>query len=372
MKKTLFILLILALITSCKPKAPAYNITGYFEGATDSTEFFIQKRVSGKVVTVDSAIAIAGRFVMKGGSVEYPEMVTLTGKNIRGALSFYIENSDINIKGHIDSLFNAVVEGSKTHNEYINLIKSLEPLNKKFSELYSQYREANQAGDKEKSETIEKQLDDLQKEMREVQISFIRDNPASFVAPAVLRNVNYDLEADEIEALINGLDTTVKKVQIIKDLEARVEVMKKVMVGQKAPDFELNDPDGNPVNLYSKVGKTKLLLIDFWASWCGPCRLENPNVVKIWKEFNKKGFDVFGVSLDRPGEKDKWLQAIKDDQFTWTHVSDLKYWDCEAAKLYAVNAIPANFLLDESGIIIARNLRGDDLYNKVSELLGEK
>ena len=145
-----------------------------------------------------------------------------------------------------------------------------------------------------------------------------------------------------------------------------------IPVGSKAPDFTLNDVNDQPLALSSVIGKSKLLLVDFWAAWCGPCRQENPNVVKVWKEFNKKGFDVFGVSLDRPGEKEKWMQAIKDDQLTWSHVSDLKFWDCEAAKLYAVRAIPANFLLDETGTIIGKNLRGDDLYNKVKELLEAK
>jgi peroxiredoxin len=149
---------------------------------------------------------------------------------------------------------------------------------------------------------------------------------------------------------------------------ARAHLMKTVAIGQKAPDFTLNDVNDNPVSLSSKIG-TKLLLVDFWAAWCNPCRQENPNVVKIYKEFHKKGFDVFGVSLDR--RKEDWVEAIAADKLTWTHVSDLQYWDNAAARLYAVNAIPANFLLDENGVIIARNLRGDDLLNKVKEILGK-
>jgi peroxiredoxin len=144
--------------------------------------------------------------------------------------------------------------------------------------------------------------------------------------------------------------------------------MKAVSVGKKAPDFTMNDVAGNPVSLSSKFG-AKLLLVDFWAAWCGPCRQENPNVVKVYNEFKKKGFDIFGVSLDR--SKDDWVKAIADDKLSWTHVSDLQYWSNAAAKMYAVNSIPANFLLDETGTIIARNLRGEDLRNKVIELLGK-
>ena len=152
----------------------------------------------------------------------------------------------------------------------------------------------------------------------------------------------------------------------IKSIKDRLAAMKVVSVGQKAPDFTMNDPDGKPVSLSSRIG-SKLLLIDFWAAWCNPCRQENPNVVKVYNEFHKKGFDILGVSLDQ--QKEDWVKAIADDKLTWTQVSDLKYWGNAAAKLYAVNSIPSNFLLDENGIIIGRNLRGDDLYKKVNEEL---
>jgi peroxiredoxin len=177
------------------------------------------------------------------------------------------------------------------------------------------------------------------------------------------------MEPDEIEAAITAMDTVISNLPQIQSLKERLAVMKSVAIGQKAPDFTLNNVEGSPVALSSKIG-TKLLLVDFWAAWCGPCRQENPNVVKVYNEFNKKGFDVFGVSLDQ--EKDAWVKAINDDKLTWTHVSDLQYWSSAAAKIYAVNAIPANFLLDETGTIIGKNLRGEDLYNKVNEILGAK
>ena len=137
------------------------------------------------------------------------------------------------------------------------------------------------------------------------------------------------------------------------------------ITGEKAIELSGQLPDGSPFNLSDLKGK--YVLIDFWGSWCGPCRQENPNVVKVYNEFKNKGFDVFGVSLDQ--SKDDWVKAIADDKLTWTHVSDLKYWSSDAAKLYAVNSIPANFLLDETGTIIGRNLRGNDLREKVKELL---
>jgi peroxiredoxin len=205
--------------------------------------------------------------------------------------------------------------------------------------------------------------------MTALQKEFIKNHPASYVTPSILRSISYEMDADELEAAVNAVDTNIAKLEIIKDLKERVITMKAVAVGQKAPDFTLDDVNGNPVSLYSKIG-SKLLLIDFWAAWCGPCRQENPNLVKVYNAFHKKGFDVFGVSLDR--SKDDWVKAIADDKLTWTHVSDLQYWNNAAAKLYAVNSIPANFLLDETGTIVGRNLRGDALYNKVNEVLGGK
>jgi peroxiredoxin len=371
MKKLIYLFVIAAIMTACtsKPKEPQYVIKGKITGA-DSVTFILQKRVAGKTVKLDSAMVLKGEFTLKGGKVEYPENVTLLAKNMRKGMSFYLENSEITITGHIDSLYNATITGSKSQDEYKGMMASMEPLNKKYSDLYKVYQEADKAGDKAKTAEIEKQFEGISKEMTQVQKDFVKNNPASFVAPSILRSLSYDMEPAEIETYINAMDTNVAKIQLVKDLKARVDVMKTVAVGQKAPDFTLNDVNDKPVALSSKIGKSKLLLVDFWAAWCGPCRGENPNVVKVWKEWNKKGFDVFGVSLDQ--KKEDWVKAIADDKLTWTHVSDLQYWSSAAAKLYAVNAIPANFLLDEKGTIIARNLRGEELANKVKELLTAK
>jgi peroxiredoxin len=368
MKNLLILVIVAALMTACATKEPSYVVKGKIAGG-DSVTFFLKKRVSGQYVSLDSAMVLKGEFTMKGGAVEYPEMVVLMTADGRKGMQFFLENSEISITGHLDSLYNAVVTGSKTHTEYDGLTK---PFNTRMNELSKEYQVARQNNDTARTSAIGKEFDVIQKEMTAAQKEFIKNNPASYASPMVLRGISYEMSAEEIEGYLNGLDTTVAKIQMVKDMKIRVEAMKNVEIGKKAPDFTLNDVNDQPVSLYSKVGQAKLLLVDFWASWCGPCRQENPNVVKVWKEFNKKGFDVFGVSLDRPGAKDAWMQAIEKDQLTWTHVSDLKFWDCAPAKMYAVNAIPANFLLDESGTIIGKNLRGDDLYNKVKELLTAK
>ena len=365
MKKFVYLLVLTAIIFACKSE-PHFVIKGKIANS-DSVTFLLQKREAGKIVTIDSAISNKGSFKM-AGVVEYPDLVQLVALNTNYRTSFYLENAEISISGTLDSLFNAKISGSKTQDEYIAFIETNKPLSEKYSAMVADYQAARQANDIVKIAEIEKAADEIAKEMTNLQKDFIKNNPSSFVTPSILKSLSYEMEPGEIEEAINAMDTNVANVPVIKDLKVRLEGMKIVAIGQKAPDFTMNDVNGNPVSLSSKFG-AKLLLVDFWAAWCGPCRQENPNVVKVHNEFMKKGFDVFGVSLDQ--SKDAWVKAIADDKLTWTHVSDLKYWNNAAARMYAVNSIPANFLLDETGTIIARNLRGEDLYNKVNEILNK-
>lgn len=365
MKKLISFIAIPVLLGACAG-GPHYVINGKISGA-DSLTFLLQKREAGRYITLDSAVADKGSFKMKGGPVKYPQMVSLSVKNSRMRTQFFLENSEITIAGKLDSLYDARVTGSKTQDEYKRFIDSGKSLSDKYTKIYNDYQNAYQQGDTASVARLEKEADAVQNEITAHQKDFIKSNPKSFITPSLLAGISYDMEAGELESFITGLDTTVANTPLIKDLKDRVTKLKLVAVGQKAPDFTLNDPEGKPVSLSSKIGP-KLLLIDFWASWCGPCRKENPNVVKIYNEFHKKGFDVFGVSLDQ--KRDDWVKAISDDKLTWTHVSDLQFWSNAAAKLYAINSIPSNLLLDGNGMIIGKNLRGSDLYNKVKETLG--
>lgn len=363
----IYLFLLGTIISSCSTK-PHYIVKGMIDGS-DSVTFYLQKREAGKSVSIDSAVSHRGIFTMKGGAVDYPQFIQLIAGNTKKRISFYLENSEITVKGNLDSLYKADVTGSKTEDEYLAFIKSNKPLSDKYSKLVGKYQSLSQSGDVANLPGLEKQLDSIQTEMTNLQKTFVKTNPHSYVTPSVLIGISYEMEADEIESLISGLDTTIAALPSIKSLKERVAVMKSVAMGQKAPDFTMNGVDDKPITLSSKFGP-KLLLVDFWASWCNPCRQENPNVVKVYTEFHKKGFDVLGVSLDQ--KKDSWVKAISDDKLAWTHVSDLQYWNNSAAKLFAVNSIPANFLLDEHGVIIGKNLRGDALYNKVNETLGVK
>ena len=308
-------------------------------------------------------------FTFRGGPVDYPQMIQLVAGDTRKRTSFYLENSVIKVTGTLDSLFKAEITGSKTHDEYKSFVDSNKLLSDVYAKIYSEYQDAIQSGNSALLAEIEKRADSVQTEMHKNQKNFIINNPSSYVTPSILGSISHSMEADELETMLSNLDTAIAALPQMLTLKERVSVLKAVAIGQKAPDFTMNDVDGNPVSLSSKTG-SKLLLVDFWAAWCGPCRKENPHIVKVYNEFHKKGFDILGVSLDQ--KKEDWIKAIADDKLTWTHVSDLQYWSNAAARAYAVNSIPASFLLDETGTIIAKNLRGDDLYNKVKEVLEGK
>lgn len=205
------------------------------------------------------------------------------------------------------------------------------------------------------------------KKQRDVKIEeFIKQNPGSIVPAYVLyREFAYRLTPEEIKANIDLLTPELHTTQYVTVLNELIEVLNTVSIGKKAPDFTALSPEGKSISLVSQQGR--YLLVDFWAAWCGPCRRENPNLVKSYQKYHEKGFDVLGVSLDK--SKEDWVKAIKDDHLTWTQVSDLSYWNSAPAKLYGIRAIPANVLIGPDGTIVARNLRGDELDEKLADLL---
>jgi peroxiredoxin len=286
----------------------------------------------------------------------------------RDMLPLFLEPGKLELTA-TDSLKNSTLTGSKGYDDFAALMKQGQSYEEKLNPLYEQYSKARAAGDKETLSKLETQLETIDAEMREqIYGAFLKSNPRSPVALYALKQyAGYDIDADKIEPLFNTLPANVQKWPSAVKFKEQIDIAKKTGIGRYAMDFTQNDTLSKPVSLSSFKGK--YVLVDFWASWCGPCRAENPNVVNTFHKYQDKNFTILSVSLDRPGQKERWLKAIHDDGLTWTHVSDLKFWDNEVAKLYGIRAIPQNFLLDPQGKIIAKNLRGEELDQKLSELI---
>jgi peroxiredoxin len=201
-------------------------------------------------------------------------------------------------------------------------------------------------------------------------VKFIKANPGSFSAIYLLNSYAAGMDLTEVESLYASLLPKYKETSNGKSIAKIIEARKITAIGKTAPDFSQPDTSGKEVKLSDFRGK--YVLVDFWASWCGPCRAENPNLVKTYNKYKDNGFTVLGVSLDQPGKKNSWLAAIHKDNLTWTQVSDLKFWDNEVAVLYGIKAIPSNLLLDPQGKIVAKDLRGEELDKKLAGTLKDK
>jgi len=357
--------MIAVILLSCTAKNKnQYTLNGTVKGV-DTGTVYLQKSEDGRLIKLDSTIITEGRFSFKGG-ITTPEMWSLAFRGNDIIFPFFVENSEIELSVIADSIEKSSVKGSAAQDIYKQYLDQANIIDEKMEEAYNTYKKAREKNDTVTMTKMDTVSDQLEKEMKRMIIDFAKANNKSAVAPYLIMKNSYQFELPELTEIALAFDTSLKASPYYKNVNDRVEILKRVDIGQPAVDFTLNDSLGNPVMLSSLKGK--YLLVDFWASWCKPCRAENPNVVKAYQSFNKKGFDVLGVSFDK--NREKWIKATQDDHLTWTHVSDLQGWGNAAGKLYGINSIPANVLLDKDQKIIARNLRGEDLIKKLTELLG--
>ena len=322
-----------------------FTVNGYGKGFKEGDKIFLLYREPGKTVSVaDSTLVRNGRFEFKGkiknavkGGI-YRNTNPVYANDIEDAINFYVEPGQIKLQS-ADTLRGAVLSGT--------------PLNADYNEL--------------RQSLMKRKL--IDEEIQSIMFDFIKRHPNSYVSLVTLNELSVNKKLlPQVEALVPLLSNVLKANPIGLKIFERISFEKKINVGMMAKEFGMADVNGKTVQLSSYKGK--YVMVDFWASWCLPCRDENPNVIAAYQKYKEKGFTVLGVSLDDKNSKLAWLKAIKEDGLPWTQVSDLKGWKNEVAVLYGVTSIPANVLIDPTGKIIGKDLKGSFLNKKLAEIFG--
>ena len=344
-------------LAACNAQS-GYKVTGTVEGMPDGKAI---------IATVNgSSLDTLAKADVKNGSFEFTGNVSEpTGAYImvigqRGAIPFMLENANITVNAGQAGLTVTGSEGQKIYDQFmaINTTTQQEAM-----KLQQEYQAAN--GDQAKMQAVQEAYAKLMTDAQAKETELIKANPDSYVSTFVIVSSMGQMEYEQLKERYNLLGEKAKASAQGKAIAAQIAKLESTAIGQIAPNFTITTPEGESISLYDIKGKVKL--IDFWASWCGPCRGENPHVVEIYKEYHPKGLEIFGVSLDN--NKEAWVKAIADDGLVWKHGSDLQGWKSAPAKLYSVSGIPHTVLLDENNKIIAKNLRGEELKQKIAELL---
>ena len=375
MKKVLLGLIVAATIVSCNQKPEGYEINGTITGEVEEGTSIFLKAIgdNNQPVAIDTATIKNGTFQFTG-TAGLPEMHYIFLDKSPGYTAVILENGEIDFKGQKDSLGFAEVSGTVQNDIFADYLKKSKGISERASSIQADMQKAGASQDQATITALQEEMGELQEEYKNFELDYIKSNPNGLISALLVDRAlaSRQLNAEEVRALYDGLSAEIKETKAAKgvlerliEFEKKAEASKSTDIGAVAPEFSAPDPDGKQISLSAIKGK--LTLIDFWAAWCKPCRAENPNVVDVYNKYHDKGLNIIGVSLDR--KADDWKKAIATDKLDWNQVSNVAYFNDPIAKLYNVDAIPAAFLLDENGVIVAKNLRGPALEAKVVELL---
>ncbi len=368
MNKILQFSLLAISFSSLAQTAFNFSVSGTLKNVSDNAYTYIHHKWNNQDIT-DSAKVKSGNFTYTGKGTE-PNMYWLTKRNNineQPNLIFFVDGGKTTIKANVDSLPYAKVQGGQTQKDYMDYNAMMQGFGVKQQDMVTRYNEAKAKGDAGMMNAIQAEYQNMDKEVKASLENFIKKHPKSAVSGyAIYFNYqNANVPPEDLERIVGLLDKSILTTKYGKLAQEKLNQLRGTTIGYPAANFAQADPSGKLINLTDLKGK--YVLVDFWASWCGPCRAENPNVVSAFNKYKGKGFTVLGVSFDQ--NKDKWLQAIDADKLVWTQVSDLKGWGNEAGKLYGISSIPQNLLLDKEGKIIAKNLRGPELDAKLEEII---
>ncbi len=354
-----------ALLAACNSSGNnGYTVTGTVEGASDGDMVYLQKQDGRQLVRTDSARIENGTFTFTGtqDTAQCRYLTYSNGEDYGLTMDFFLENGKIDIRLTRD---NDSATGTPNNDAYQEVRERVNALTRQTAALYATLADTTLTDGQREAKG--KEIESLQEKITAAAKEGIAKNIANPVGIHLLKQNYYYMDVDELEPLMPQIPAMYDTDERIAQIKANVKKMRATAAGQKFTDFEMQTPEGKAVKLSDYAGKGKLVLVDFWASWCGPCRREMPNLVSLYAKYKNKNFEIVGVSLDRSG--DAWKDAIGQLGISWPQMSDLKYWDCEGAKLYAVSSIPHTVLLDKDGTILARGLSGEKLQEKLAEVI---